>query len=208
MAEAHDEKRLQIVTLMEHGDLSMREIGRRLECDHRTVSRTWHRYQDSGDYHTFYDNCGRPRKFDERQERQIKRSCVSSPKSPASVLLNEIGASEDCSVRTMQRVLNRIGCKAMKPGRRPYLNNVQIQRRLKWARDHQNWTVEDWKRVIFTDETVVELRDEAPQYVRIVDGHKMTPDHFVRTTKHPTSVMVWTASAGMGQVALTLWNGP
>src|SRR5260370_26396185 len=29
------------------------------------------------------------------------------------------------------------------------------QRRLKFARDHENWTVEDWKRVVWSDETKI-----------------------------------------------------
>lgn len=199
MAQEHDDKRLQIITLMEHGNFSMREIARRLNCDHKTVSRTWQRYQESGDHRTLYGNCGRPPKFDERQMRQIKRSCVASPRSSAADLLNQIGASGDCSVRTMQRTLNKIGCKAVKPGRRPYLNDNQVRRRLQWAREHQHWTVDDWKQVLFTDETVIELRDEVPQYVRVVDGHELTPEHFIRTTKHPTSIMVWGCFS---------WEGP
>lgn len=191
MANEHDNKRLQIITLMENADLSMREVAKRLGVDHKTVSRTWQRYQETGDHRTNYHECGRPTVFNEKDERQIRRICVKNPRSSAAEILHEIGASGDCSTRTMQRTLNRIGCKAMKPGRRPFVNASQAQRRMQWAKDHRGWTVNDWKNVLWTDETVIEIRDNAPQYVRVVDGHELTPAHFVRTTKHPTSVMIW-----------------
>ena len=116
-----DNKRLQIITLMKHGHLSMREIARRLDCDHRSVSRTWERYQSSGDYRTQYSHHTRPPTFDERLSTNPTPLCH---KSSACELLNEFGASGDYSVRTMQRTMNNIGCKAIiQSGRRPYLNN-------------------------------------------------------------------------------------
>ena len=49
---------------------------------------------------------------------------------------------------------------------------------------------------------MIELRDDAHQHVRIVDGHELTSNHFVRTTKHPTNVIVWGCftSQGLGRI--------
>jgi hypothetical protein len=37
----------------------------------------------------------------------------------------------------------------------PLLKKKHRQDRLKWAQAHLNWTVEDWKRVLWTDETKI-----------------------------------------------------
>jgi transposase len=41
--------------------------------------------------------------------------------------------------------------------RRPLLKKLDHKRRLAFARAHKNWTVEDWKRVIFTDEMSIKV---------------------------------------------------
>src|SRR5882757_5418655 len=39
--------------------------------------------------------------------------------------------------------------------KRPLLKAVHRQKRLKFAHTHANWTVEDWKRVLWSDETKI-----------------------------------------------------
>ena len=39
--------------------------------------------------------------------------------------------------------------------------NRMKRRRLEWCRAHSSWTVEDWKRVIFSDETYIEINHSA-----------------------------------------------
>ncbi len=38
--------------------------------------------------------------------------------------------------------------------RKPYVNSVQKRRRLLWARRHLGWTITQWKRVLWSDESV------------------------------------------------------
>jgi hypothetical protein len=44
--------------------------------------------------------------------------------------------------------------------RRPLLKQLDMKRRLKFARVYKNWTVEDWQRVIFTDEMSIKVGQE------------------------------------------------
>jgi len=39
------------------------------------------------------------------------------------------------------------------PGKKPFLNAVQCEKRLKWAKEHASWASEQWKRVLWSDET-------------------------------------------------------
>jgi len=44
-----------------------------------------------------------------------------------------------------------------KPMRKPGLTEVIRKQRLQWCLDYQDWTFEDWKKVIWSDETSVIL---------------------------------------------------
>jgi hypothetical protein len=45
----------------------------------------------------------------------------------------------------------------VKPTKKPGLTDKMKAARLKFCQDHADWTLEDWKNVIWTDETSVVL---------------------------------------------------
>jgi transposase len=55
------------------------------------------------------------------------------------------------------RILRSHGLSKVKPTRKPGLNAVQRASRLVFCLDYKDWTIEDWKRVIWSDETSVIL---------------------------------------------------
>jgi hypothetical protein len=63
----------------------------------------------------------------------------------------------DISAMTVLRILKKAGFRKTKPTRKPGLTKKMKMERLKWCLDHAHWTLEDWKNVIWTDETSVVL---------------------------------------------------
>ena len=63
--------------------------------------------------------------------------------------------NQPLSRRTIHRHLKTVGMKAVVKHKRPYLKKQHRKARLDWAIAHQDWTVEDWKRVIYSDETKI-----------------------------------------------------
>jgi hypothetical protein len=63
----------------------------------------------------------------------------------------------EMSATTVWRVLRQAGYHKTKPTRKPGLTQKMRDERYKWALDHKDWTLEDWKNVIWTDETSVVL---------------------------------------------------
>ncbi|CAG5157183.1 uncharacterized protein ALTATR162_LOCUS4975 [Alternaria atra] len=61
----------------------------------------------------------------------------------------------EISTSTVWRVLREAGYKKTKLTRKPGLTQEMRSARLKWAIDYRDWTLEDWKNVIWTDETSV-----------------------------------------------------
>jgi hypothetical protein len=65
----------------------------------------------------------------------------------------------ECGIsrRSVLRVLKAAGMNYVKPTKKPGLTDEMKAARLKFCRDHADWTLEDWKNVIWTDETSVVL---------------------------------------------------
>jgi transposase len=76
------------------------------------------------------------------------------------VIADEVGLSG----MSVWRVLRRAGLKKTKPTRKPGLTKQMRAERLAWCRAHEHWTLEDWKRVIWTDETAVVLNHRRGGY--------------------------------------------
>lgn len=49
--------------------------------------------------------------------------------------------------------------------RHPLLKKLDMKRQLKFACNHKNWTVEDWKQVIFMDEMSIKVGQEGTSCV-------------------------------------------
>ena len=59
------------------------------------------------------------------------------------------------SVQTVRRGLKEAGMKSAVKRKRPFLSKKHKRVRLDFAESHIDWTVEDWKRVIWSDETKI-----------------------------------------------------
>ena len=66
-----------------------------------------------------------------------------------------LGYEHGVSASTIRRILKKNGFHCVKPTRKSGLNDKMKQARLEFALKYQNWTIEDWKNVIWTDETSV-----------------------------------------------------
>jgi hypothetical protein len=59
------------------------------------------------------------------------------------------------SRQSVHRMLKKLGFKKVKKTIKPGLNDAQKAKRLEFCRKYQHWTLEDWKKVIWSDETSV-----------------------------------------------------
>ena len=56
------------------------------------------------------------------------------------------------TVKTVQRALRAAGMKAVTKQKQPFLSRKHRRLRMDFAESHKDWTVEDWKRVIWSDD--------------------------------------------------------
>lgn len=195
-----NQRRAQIIILADHTSKTQREIAEAVGTNQSTVQRVLKQYRETGDFTTSYENCGGHNKiFEDRDLRHIRQLCVKSPKARAQDIKTELGAKgEDVSLSTMKRALIEAGCKTRSPAKRPFLTDKHKEARLKWAFEHREWTMEDWKKVVWSDETMVFADNGKCRYVRVIDGHPLTDEHFQLTKKFPIRVMFWSCFSWYG----------
>lgn len=77
--------------------------------------------------------------------------------------------------------------------KKPLLTKVQKARRLAWAEEHKNWTSDDWRRMVFSDETKVNVYgSDGCKYYWSRPDDKLQPHHLDLTVKGGGgSIMVW-----------------
>ncbi len=84
---------------------------------------------------------------------------------------------------------------------KPLLNQKQRQKRLTWAVEKNNWTVAQWSKVLFSDESkfCISFGNQGPRVWRKT-GEAQNPCCLKSSVKFPQSVMIWAAmsSAGVG----------
>ncbi len=92
---------------------------------------------------------------------------------------------------------------------KPLLNHRQHQRRLTWAKEKKNWTVAQWSKVLFSDESKfwISFVNQGPRVWR-KGGEAHSPSCMKSSVKFPQSVMIWGAmsSAGVGPLCFLKTN--
>jgi transposase len=152
MKKTPKETHNNIVCLLNNG-LSSRQIAAQLGVSHTTVLRERAKSQTNA----HEDKGGRPAKLTMANKRNLIRNITSGRIDTAVGLARDLKDSIGVEVGpdTVRRALKEAGMKAVTKKKKPYLQPRHIRQRLEFALRHQSWTVDDWKRVIWSDETKI-----------------------------------------------------
>jgi transposase len=109
------------------------------------------------------ERSGRPKKVDKSMKAVISRVKTDryGREKTCQMIANELG---NLSAMTVWRILRSAGMRKTKSTRKPGLTPAMKAARLAWAKKHENWELEDWKKVIFSDETSVVLGHRRGSY--------------------------------------------
>jgi len=96
-------------------------------------------------------------------------------------------------VTTVQRRLRDYGLKGCIAAKKPLLRKQNKVKRLQWAKEHKDWSINQWYKVLFSDESKFEIfGGKRRQYVRRQIGERMMNQCVIPTVKHGGgSVTVW-----------------
>src|SRR5262249_53084488 len=98
---------------------------------------------------------GRPKKLTARDYRNLMRIVIRNRRAKLADIALQSATS--VSLPTVRESLHQLGLWNRIARKKPFLSKKHIAKRLKWARERKKWTIDVWKRVIWTDEASVEL---------------------------------------------------
>lgn len=103
-------------------------------------------------------NCqrlGRPRVTKTRQDRKLIQLATTDRRLTLSKLAKSVENDFNlvASPKTIKRRLHEANLKGRRARKKPLLSKKNIAKRLKWARDHEAWTNNDWNKILWSDES-------------------------------------------------------
>jgi transposase len=187
-------ERSAIITLHEIGWTGI-DIAHALKCSENTVSLWTNHWRDK---HSVADaeRSGRPRCTDEDTDIAIEEYAEEKKRTVPKEIKKDLQL--DVSPRTIRRRLDEVGLFG-RVGRTEYVYDERdIQRRLSFAEGYSNWTTADWDRVIFSDETHIEVYGRSRVWVQRPAGKAFDPEYMVERVPHSERVSLWGCFCGRG----------
>lgn len=198
------EKRAQIVILRQT-NLSYRKIAGMIGVSIKGVHTVLKRYAETQS-NADRKRSGRPRKTTRRDDTFIQTTSKRDRFKTAPDIRAEANAflPQPISITTVRRRLKEAGLNGRVAKRKPLLRAVNKQKRLEFAKKHRNWTIDQWKSVLWTDESKFEIfGSRRRQYVRRKVGQRLDQRCIMPTVKFGGgSIMVWGAFSfdGVGEL--------
>uniref|UniRef100_A0A672QHX3 Transposase Tc1-like domain-containing protein n=1 Tax=Sinocyclocheilus grahami TaxID=75366 RepID=A0A672QHX3_SINGR len=108
-------------------------------------------------------------------------------------------AGVKASRATTHRRVKEFGYSCRIPLVKPLLNHRQRQRHLTWTKEKKNWTVAQWSKVLFSDESkfCISFGNQGPRVWR-KGGEAHSPSCLKYSVKFPQSVLIWGAMSSAG----------
>ena len=195
------EERIEIIALSREG-VNNSELSRRYNVQRRTIINV---LQKAAEGHTVEDRTrtGRPRAMTARDDRALARLSLRQPTAVSRSLSQDFQLETGLSIapRTVRRRLRSMDITCRVAKRRPILSRQHRQRRLQWAREHQNLTAEDWNNVIFSDEVPLHMvQNRQRRYVR--SRGRVQQHHRPTAQAGGASILCWGAFSSHGVLPL------
>src|SRR4029434_7121580 len=145
--------REQIIKMFKN-NVSQRKIGRDLDILPSMVHIIIKRFKESGGISVRKGQGHKP-KLNNRDLRSLRQHCINNGHSSIS---NEFTWAQDyfgkpLSSTTICSYIHKCQLKLLCAKRKPYVNRVQKRGLLLWARKHLGWTITQWKRLLWSDES-------------------------------------------------------
>ena len=150
--ELTDLQKGKIIALLEAG-ISYAEIARQTTIPEPTVRHFCNRYQER-ENHKNLPHPGGPRKSTEAEDRELSTVALANTHFK-HIQIKELTGST-LSLRSIRRRLRKDSIRKWRAANCAKLTERTAGIRLAWARVHSDWTVEDWAKIVWSDEVSVE----------------------------------------------------
>ncbi|GFY06116.1 transposable element Tcb1 transposase [Trichonephila clavipes] len=181
------------------------DVARLFDIAHSVVSRLWKSFKTTGICSRRHGG-GRVRSTTPAEDRYIVLSAKRNRSTTAQQVANQFLAAsgKQISRKTVARRLRGGGLYARRPVVCVPLTTQHCTARLKWCREHHNWTEQDWAFVLFSDESRFSLSSDCRrQLIWRESGTAYRPENIQEKDRYPTcSIMVWAGIMINGRTCL------
>lgn len=153
---------------------------------------------------------GAPRKISPRLARLLGRKIQENPQVSREELQQHVRFSGiQVTKRTISNELHRYGLKSRTPRKTPLLMKRHRDARLKFAKEHKDKECAFWEKVLWTDESKIELfGHNYRHHVWRKDGEAYLPKNTVPTVKFGGgNIMIWGCFSANGVGKISIING-
>ena len=146
---------------------------------------------------------GRPRATTRRCDNLIKRIVKVNPTASSTFIKTQLPETVIVSDRTIRRRLQyEMGLRSYHPATTPKLSRKNITDRLAFANRYIDWTPDQWRKVLFSDETLIRQFYSFSTNVRRPVGKRYHARYTVPRVKQSPSQMIWGCISGSGRGGL------
>lgn len=184
---------------------SQTEVARHMNVSQSTISRLWNRFQR---FQTAEDRprSGRPRITTAAEDRNIRLYHLRHRTVTATSTVGNVPGLQRVSAQTIRNRLREAGLRARRPYVGPVLQRQHRRSRNRWCRNVQGWTLRNWRRVWFSDESRFLLqRHDGRQRVYRRRNERFANNCVAQVDRFGGgSVMMWGAISYTGRSELVL----
>ena len=176
---------------MVNGGRTQSQVAKSLCVDVRTIQR-WMARDRKGQPLKNIPGRGRKAAMDRIAKIVVAKSVLKRGQSTRKLARKLTARQHPVSKTTVHRYLRTcLHLRPLKRRRQPKLTVEQKKKRLNFAKTRKNWTIQDWKRVIFSDESPFELYHPPNRQNDRVWAHSSSEVPIIETVKQPLKVMFW-----------------
>lgn len=185
-----NETRARAIGMMESG-LSTSAIASRLGVSERTVIR-WRGRLKRNESLSDKPRSGRPIKIHGVARQVISKAVGKRGQSTRKLAKRLTMKGYPVSRETVRRHMkSSLGLTSYRRTKRPLLTKKMKKARVAFAKDKVKWTFDDWKRVLWSDESFFQLYPTANSAGDKVWARNKDEVEAISTVKHSPKVMVW-----------------
>ena len=195
----------RIIQAREDG-YSLKNIADKIGRSKSTVQHFWERYQESGRVER-KGGAGRKRKTSEFEDKQIAKEVLADRSITAKQIKYNLGLGHVSDDTIERRIHEQVGFSSFFKIKKNFVSPANRVKRLEFARAHLDWTVEQWRSVLWSDESPFVLRFAGRTRVWRLPNERYEPFATKATVKHDKRINVWGCFAARGVGCIRVVDG-